>query len=529
MSTLLERPAAGPYGAARAGAAVEEGRRFSWMVLAATAAVVLVRLPFVLSPALPDEGGFLTVARHWHAAGSSLYGGYWVDRPPLLIAIFHVATSLGGLTALRLIGCAAAAATVVATSSAAHQIGGRRAGAWCAVVTATLLVSPQLGAVEVDGELLAAPFIAGGVSFAIAGLRPGSPTRVRSAALATGACAAAALLVKQNMADVAVFALTGCLVSYVTRPGDRSRIRAVVGWATAGGLAVTGAVAALTVAHGTSLVGVFDAMYPFRVDAARAITASNNPAVADRLHSLLHSWGFSAVPLLMLAFAWQVVRGRLRGPVSWALVATMCFATASILVGEGYWSHYLVEIIPPVAVATGMLMVVQPRATRVLVAVVTPLAAVAWYQGLVAPTPAGATSIGSTISEVAGSSDTIVSGNPATVEASGLASPYPYLWSLPAQIFDRDTTLLDSVLTGPDAPTWLVSRNGSSILQLHGNRLAAAVRNHYHPVANVCGRTIYLHDGITRAVPRAPSRCAQSSALTSTLHMATHLLERVGA
>ena len=40
----------------------------------------------------------------WNGAGSSLYGNYFVDRPPLLVSIFRCAASLGGITALRLIG-----------------------------------------------------------------------------------------------------------------------------------------------------------------------------------------------------------------------------------------------------------------------------------------------------------------------------------------------------------------------------------------------------------------------------------------
>ncbi len=43
----------------------------------------------------------MLVASQW-TPGSSLYGDYWVDRPPLLIDFFDVADHPGGATALGL-------------------------------------------------------------------------------------------------------------------------------------------------------------------------------------------------------------------------------------------------------------------------------------------------------------------------------------------------------------------------------------------------------------------------------------------
>ena len=60
-------------------------------VAALAAAAVLCWLPFLGRTPSPDEGGLLTVAGQW-APGSSLYGDYWVDRPPLLIGLFALRT-----------------------------------------------------------------------------------------------------------------------------------------------------------------------------------------------------------------------------------------------------------------------------------------------------------------------------------------------------------------------------------------------------------------------------------------------------
>ena len=69
-------------------------------------------LPFAGRSLSPDEAGYLIVGAQW-GEGACLYGDYWVDRPPGLIAIFEAADALGGTVPLRLIGALAAVLTVV--------------------------------------------------------------------------------------------------------------------------------------------------------------------------------------------------------------------------------------------------------------------------------------------------------------------------------------------------------------------------------------------------------------------------------
>src|SRR3954470_21430165 len=97
----------------------------------------------------PHEGGRLMVGGQW-SDGSSLYGDYFVDRPPLLIAIFALADALGGSAwALRLLGMAVLAGTVVRAGAVA------RAAAVPPLppaLTAALLVStPLFGSTVVNG------------------------------------------------------------------------------------------------------------------------------------------------------------------------------------------------------------------------------------------------------------------------------------------------------------------------------------------------------------------------------------------
>lgn len=90
-------------------------------VLGLAVLTALLRLSALGAPLSADEGGFLVVARQWRP-GSSLYGDYWVDRPPLLLALFHVADALGGLPALRVMGCVAAGVTVLGVGLAVRRV-----------------------------------------------------------------------------------------------------------------------------------------------------------------------------------------------------------------------------------------------------------------------------------------------------------------------------------------------------------------------------------------------------------------------
>ena len=125
-----------------------------WVV---TLVAVALRLPLLGRTATPDEAGFLLVGGQWHPGGTSLYGNYWVDRPPLLITVFRLAAEAGGLVPLRLIGCLATALTILGVAHAARSLGGSRVAAWAALTAAALLVTPLTGAMAVNGELLASP------------------------------------------------------------------------------------------------------------------------------------------------------------------------------------------------------------------------------------------------------------------------------------------------------------------------------------------------------------------------------------
>ncbi|MFL6156150.1 MAG: hypothetical protein ACJ72D_08670 [Marmoricola sp.] len=470
--------------------------------------VLLVRLSEFRSGGSPDEGGFLVVAGQWHA-GTSLYGNYWVDRPPGLIGLFRVADLFGGLGALRVLGALAACAAVALLASSSRRVFGPRAAAWTAVVAGALLVSPLYGAVDVNGELLALPFIALGVRAAIEAVHATEPLAARTAALLTGAAAMSALLVKQNMADVFVFAAVLWTASLQQRGLSWRTLTERVVAAASGAVAAYAVVMLWAMAHGTSPLGVYQATYPFRVRAAHVIAASSSQSAGIRLSHLVSAWTWSAVPLLVLAFLLVAVRRSRTPAATWAVIALLGYSGFSVLAGGSYWLHYLVETVPAVALAAGATSLAAPRLLRPLAVLVTCSALVAAGVVAVRPTPTPGTSVGEALHQVARPGDTVMSafGDADILRSTGMSSPYPYLWSLPSRTLDPDLTLLREVFAGPEAPTWVVVRGPSTIERLATHDVLGLIDSRYRQVADLCGRRIYLRRDQQRATPVDARTC----------------------
>jgi hypothetical protein len=475
-------------------------------VLVIAVVAVVVRLPLLASDPSRDEAGFLLVGQQWNFAGSSLYGDFWVDRPPLLITIFRIASQLGGLVPLRLIGCLAAVLVILGTAHLAGRLGGRRAAPWAALTAAALCVTPLLGGRMVNGELLSAPFVVAGLIAVMTAIEhPGERQATVAAALA-GSAMMAALLVKQNMADVAVFACVTLLVAWRRGEMTTPRLTRSIVAAAAGALTCLGAVAVWTMAHGTSMAGVFEAMYPFRIEAGRVMASSHRTAADARMWALVVYWLVSGVAVIMAITTQALLSRRLRSTAAWGLVATVLFDIVSIALGGSYWNHYLIQLVVPTSVLAGLLVAAgHPGARRVLAAVAVAAAIAAGVNLALAHSTAG-TSVGQAVRDVANPQDTIVTtwGHADVTRASGLSSPYPYLWSLPARTLDPRLNKLDTLLLGPRAPTWFVTWRDVSTWGFHGGGRVTArmLADHYTPVTRVHGHTIFLHRGVQRAVPR---------------------------
>ncbi len=485
MTTTLDRPRIATRG---------------WVVPVAALAAVLLRLPFVGRTPSSDEAGFLMVGGQWHAGGSSLYGNYWVDRPPLLVWIFQLAADLGGVTALRLIGCVAVAGIVLGSAAAAHLIAGPRAGRWAAIAAAGLSTTPLLGTLEVNGELLAAPFIALGIIMTLLALRSPDTRNTRRFAVAAGAAAMSAVLIKQNLADAFVFGLVATVITWHRGDIDARRLYRILGAGVGGALLALYAVAFVTTLHGTSLSGVFDAMYPFRLQASRVQAAGGSVHSIARLTKLSKEVVASGMALLLLAIGWGIASKRLRGATGWAVVAVLGFTAASIASGGNYWAHYLVELIVPTSIAMGIVIGRRQPLARHLVAGVAVLAAltsIAWPSIEKHPSAA---SLGHAIAASSSPGDTIVTayGHSNLDQQSGLESPYENLWSLPTKTRDPHLATLNSVLSGSHAPTWFVTWSHLDSWGLTTGGVRATLARDYRVAGRFYGHTVFLHDGITR-------------------------------
>ena len=418
-------------------------------VALAAAAAAAVRLALLRMPLSSDEAGFLIVASQWHP-GHSLYGGYWVDRPPGLVALFALA---GGATGLRLLGLVAATGSVLLAVPLARAIAPRRRWAppATAVLVAALVSSRLLDVTVVDGEVLALPFLLGGLVLALRAALAESHGARLGWALGAGAAGTAALSVKQNLADVAVVVLCLAVALLVRRRPAAAAV--LTGGALVGGAAVAAAVLGLAWAHGTTPAALWDAVVLFRVRAADVL-AEPTAAAAGRARGLGLALVLTGSPLVLLRAATLLRRpGRTRAAhglvagdplVGWTAVVLVTWELVAVAAGGSFWLHYLVELVPGLAVVMALTTEVPcprlvPSTWLVLGATVAScvvgLGVVA--TGSHAP-PAAVVAATGYLRDHAhlGRTAVVTFGRPSILVAAGMRSPYPLLWSLPMRVQD---------------------------------------------------------------------------------------------
>lgn len=446
------------------------GRPTGWVLLAAALAFA-ARLPLLGVPLSSDEAGFLVVAGQW-GPGSSLYGDYFVDRPPGLIAIFAGAAALDGQTALRLIGGLFAAASVLAAGWLARVVVPERrdAAVVVAAVTAAMLSSGLLNVTLVNGEILALPFVLAGLAALLLAARPdiGGGAAHPAWSLAAGAAGAAAVMVKQNFAEVPVAAVL--VLAVVGSRGGLARALRLGAGLVVGAVAVVVPLLVVSTALGTDLGDLWYAVVTFRAEASAVIASSASEGTTVRAWKLLGSAFLTGAPLaLALAWRrpWRLDRTRGRDHVfTWLATLVVTYDVVSIAAGGSYWLHYLVQLVPAVVllVATSYrdAPATPPRLRAAVVGVLVVASLVAFVAEVVAPRARDTDEVAvvdylRAHAQDAGPRTMVVAfGNAWLLEDAGMSSPYTELWSLPVRVRDPDLTALTAVLAGPDRPTWLV-------------------------------------------------------------------------
>ena len=313
-------------------------------------------LPFLGVGLGKDEGGVAFIARNWPSGHGSLYGSYWLDRPPLLVALYKLAV-LGGDRGVRVLGAVAALALVAAIALLARAVAGQRAGLIAGLLAALLSGSSAIASVYTPGELLAAvPSTLSVLCLVLAHRR--RRTRLLFAA---GLLAVAAVLIKQSFLDAGLAGLAFLVASGLADRGVRVR------WplAYAAGVAIpVAALLAWQLAARLPDGGFVYALVGFRIDALHTLSGSNIP-----LHVRLKSLEAPAIASGLALVVGLAVIGlpRLRGDR--VLLATigawLVGATVGVLGGGSYWPHYLIELVPVSCVAAAAGIAGSGRVTRV--------------------------------------------------------------------------------------------------------------------------------------------------------------------
>ncbi|MER7556556.1 hypothetical protein ABTZ46_06410 [Nocardioides sp. NPDC126508] len=472
MSTSVShRPSAPPLPATDLRPVAERRRAAAWVLLAALVAAAMW-LPFLHRPLTSDESGFLLLAQQWRP-GHSLYGDFWVDRPPLLVGLFALAGHLGagdataaGLVApgLKLLGAAASGTSVALAGVLVGMVApaGRRVPRTPLVLAVALLSSPLLGMPEVDGEVLAVPFVLLGLVCLVAAMRTPWGWRALGLCVGAGAAGMAAALVKQNVVDVFVFGIVLVAVSRGRLPRVQVRLTAIAAIA-AGAVVVLGTTLAAAWAHGTTIPELWDAVVLFRGRAADVIDASSSAATPLRGAGIAAAAVGSGAAVVLVVAVVRILRSR--HPLAWPVLALTAWETFAIAAGGSYWLHYLTGIVPGLVL---LVAVARPGSGRALTRAVAYTAAAtltAWTYLVVAPTPHSPEAQVSTYlrehSHSRADGVVVGFGHAEIVAASGLHSPYEYLWSLPVRVRDPHLARLRGVLAGASAPRWVVVDGGS--------------------------------------------------------------------
>jgi hypothetical protein len=472
--------------------------------------VVVLRIPFLSMPLESDEGGYLMVARQWDGPGDSLYTDQWVDRPPVLFLFFKVVVWLGAdPIVVRLVGVALALIGTTAAWFAGRTVNGPRGAVAAAVVSAAVGSMFAIDGYALTGEGIAGALVMVSAALILHARYAAQTLQVGLAAASiSGVTAAMAILTKQNFLDAALFAVALLLT------GARRTWRLAVAFAV--GLAIP---AAATVAwaigdDGPGLSPLWVAMFRFRRRSLDVIADASSAAPIERLRILLVLFVVTGLAALVVQLVIAARRASGMRALRVALVVWLGYDVVSIGIGASWWTHYLLQLTSVLAIGAALATRV-PRAELlarlpIVYATAASIVSAVVGVGLLATghaKNANDETVAAFLREASDPDDSVVLayGAPNVIEQSGLTTPYRYSWSLPMRARDPQLKEFVRVLSGPEAPTWLVEIGDFDWWGIDTGAFAAVRASDYRVVATVCGHDIYLRDGLTRSLPETPA------------------------
>lgn len=475
-------------------------RRTALWVLSGAAAALLLRAPWSDAPLGRDEGGVAMVARAWHGEGPFLYGNYFLDRPPLLPALYKLVGH--DQAGIRVLGAVAAVLLVITSTLLAVRIAGRAAAPWAAGIAAVLASSYELRSVFTPAELLAAVPSSASVLVLLVALER-EPRRLRLFA-AAGALAASALLVKQSFGDALVAGIVALAAGKAYFGLSwRETARRAGAYAT-GVAAVTLALIVWVLATAATAHDVWYAMFGFRIDSLSVLIENG---LESRLSSLESPLLASGLALALVCAVVGLVRLRDRPLVRIVFGAWMAAAAAGILLGGSYWRHYLIALVPAAAAGAATLfqryrLVGAVAVVAIAFETVTHAADIAVHDKADSYQRSAVT-LGDYVRARSLPGDTVyvMYSKPNALYYAGLRVPYPYNWSLMVRAVPGARDFLRRVLASAQRPTWIVRAHWPNAFDLDASRATRRLLDkHYRHVATVCGTPLLLARG-ARALP----------------------------
>ena len=460
---------------------------------------LLLRAPWHDAALGRDEGGVAMVANAWHGGGPFAYGGLFLDRPPLLVALYRLVGT--GHDGVRVLGAVAAGLLVVTSTGLALRLGGRRAAPWAAGIGAVLASSYAIRSVFTPAELLAAVPSSASVLLLLIALERES--RRLWLLAGAGALAATALLVKQSFGDALVAGAVAVAAGKLLGLSWRETARRAGAYA-GGVLALFVALVVWALAGHTSAHSIWYAMFGFRIDSVSVLVKHGLETRLSTLESPLIDSGLGLAVILAVI---GIVRLRGRPLVGVTALAWMAAAGAGILLGGSYWPHYLIALVP-VAAAGAATTFARYRFVGAVATALIVLPTVIHAAGVARHDSAdtyqqSAATIGDYIRDrsMPGQTAYAMYAKVNAVYYSGLRDPYPYNWSLMVRAVPGAERRLRDLLASPERPTWIVRAQGARSFGLdRSGETRRLLRQHYRQVATVCGTKLLLARG-ARALP----------------------------
>jgi dolichyl-phosphate-mannose-protein mannosyltransferase len=467
-----------------------------WLLLCSAICVGL-RLPFLNVPLGVDEGGDSFVARTWDTTHGSMYGGSWLDRPPLLVVLYKVGV-LGGDIGVRLLGMAAAILLVAGTMAIAHRISGPRAARFTGLITAVMTSSMVLGAVFTNNELLAAVPVTYSV---VALVWARDSDRAERWLFLAGFLASCAFLVKQSFVDGLVAGGVFLLVSWAirTRSGFRS---AWVAWWAAGVLTPVAATLAWFELFSVGIRPFLYAMIGFRIDSlaeqARSELSASYMLVHLGIPTLIASGCLLAIPW---AASW--LRDRRTDPqLALPLAGWLVVGFLGITGGGHYFPHYFIQPVAALAVLSGCALAVTGR--RFLAAATAATFALLAVGNVAAgstlknidPPQQRTLAVSSYLRAKAHPDDSlyVMYARANLLYYARMHAPYPYAWSMMVRTVPDAEVRLREMLRSPESrPTWIVAWHEPTAFGLdRSGQTRRLIQRHYVPAVRICGKSILI-------------------------------------